>query len=368
MRKLMISGLAAGLLVLVVCLGCSCEMEEEGFVVMSWNLQNLMDGEVQGTEYEEFLEEGVWDEQDYRQRLGTICGAIARFEPEPDLIVFQEVENEGVLRDMVEMRLGKLGFGWYGATDGAGAAIQVGFVSKVPLGVEDIVVWGVEGQRPVMQLHLEVEGEDLVVLALHGKSKSEGDEATEGRRIEMVRVLKEAVGMARSRWPGALVLMAGDFNEVPGNTESMWQRALIEADGPGLDTRVAAGWEKLGSLMVCGDGAECVANSVSSAAGVANSAAGWWYSFWLDEEVQKEREGSYFYHEVWEGIDQVLCSGEGFDGAGLEVAGAGVLAPWFLCDGSGAPNRFNLYSKAGVSDHLPVWLEIRGLSGTRGGL
>ncbi|MDY4889156.1 MAG: endonuclease/exonuclease/phosphatase family protein [Sphaerochaetaceae bacterium] len=332
--------------VAVVSLLCCCDGLVDGFgrkkgglCVVSWNVQNLMDGVVDGNEYAEFQEDGAWDERSYRARLRTLESVLLKMNPEPDVILLQEIESDSVLEDLCRMHLGRKGYLWYGATGDMSNAVQLGFISRVPISPEDVRVLGVKGQRPVIQIHLSTDSGEVVLWCIHAKSRIGGGSETEDERLQTAKVVSDSAISAGELWPGAVMVVAGDFNEDLDLSDGMGVQTALVRDGAVLAKR----YGDCGSLVVTG----------------FRGRFGCWYSFWYDDGLLKDKEGSYCYQGKWDRFDDVLCSDEGFDGSGLDFLDAGVFCDGILCKGNGEPNSYDLKSKSGVSDHLPVWLRLR---------
>lgn len=326
-------------------LSCSCgpaEPARSALVVASWNVQCMFDDLTEGTEYSDFQNSALWDHSAYRNRVRNLASAITALDPRPDLLVLQEVENDRVLYDLCSLLASK-GYLWYGTTAGAGRAIQTGFIARVPVDRDDVAVIGVEGQRPILRIRLVFGGADVVVLGFHAKSRSDGPEETEPDRLATSAALICAAAEASALYPGAVVLLAGDFNTDINCSAALLQKA------PGLCPALAyAGWDDAvlsgcaGSLVVTG----------------GPPAAGCWYSFWEDEGTQKEAPGSYVYRGEWYCFDRILCGGEAFDREGPEYDGGGVYTGSGLTDGQGLPGAYVPRLRSGLSDHLPVWVRL----------
>lgn len=330
----------------------------KGFVVMSWNLQNLMDGETCGTEHEEFQDAGLWNEGAFKRRVRNICKVIADLDPRPDFIVLQEVENDSVMDYMCQAYLGRLGFRWYGITAEKGQSIQTGFISKVPVSAEDVKVAGVAGQRPLLIVHVGLERGDVVVIGLHAKSRLDGALETESHRLESFRTIGESVREARKQWPGAVVIAAGDFNEDLDCAAQLMEEAArenldMQPAMVGASDPMASAWSASGSLVMSGSRD---LDELSGVCGDCRTEA--WHCFWEDSSIPLQKEGSYCYKGIWNKFDNILCSKEGFDGLGLEFGGAGVHCGHGLCTPAGFPSRFEIKLGSGLSDHLPVWLRL----------
>ena len=88
------------------------------------------------------------------------------------------------------------------------------------------------GNRRILEAHLESDGVPLVVLASHWKSRLGGKDETEARREDYAdAVYGRYLGLRRGQ-PGLDVILAGDFNDGPGDS-SLTEHLHAVAD-PGL--------------------------------------------------------------------------------------------------------------------------------------
>lgn len=338
-----------------VVLWCGCPIDGEDssageLVVMTWNVQNLMDGIVDGTEYDEYLPAAGWNDALYRKRLKRCVAVVTdKASPLPHILILQEIENDRVLVDLLEQRLARLGFLWHAATGESGNAIQIGVASRLP--IMSARVHSVPGCRPVLECGVETSAGTIIILAVHGKSRKEGVTETEADRISLSKTIQTLVSEWRENDPSALVLVAGDFNESPDAQVAdgaSWQTAFVEAAHP-----KAFDYFLRGSLMVSGN-----RSVVSGDTSVL-------YSPWLDGTLRFDRPGSCWFSGGWHRYDQILGDGGLFDGVGWEFSGSGVSTPDVILSPEGTPFAWNVRSRGGVSDHFPVWIRLRRSSGGR---
>jgi len=338
-----------------VVLWCGCPIDGEDFsagelVVMTWNVQNLMDGIVDGTEYDEYLPAAGWNDALYRKRLKRCVAVVTdKASPLPHILILQEIENDRVLVDLLEQRLARLGFLWHAATGELGNAIQIGVASRLP--ITSARVHSVPGCRPVLECGVETSSGTIIILAVHGKSRKEGVTETEADRISLSKTIQTLLSEWRENDPSALVLVAGDFNESPDAQVSdgaSWQTAFVEAAHP-----KAFDYYLRGSLMVSGNRS------------VVPGDASVLYSPWLDGTLRFDRPGSCWFSGGWHRYDQVLGDSGLFDGVGWEFSGSGVSTPDVILSPEGTPFAWNVRSRSGVSDHFPVWIRLRRSSGGR---
>lgn len=330
MKKLALCVLCFCVIWCVVCCDTRHSHDEQTFMVMSWNVQNLMDAHLDGTEYHEYKPSSGWDEDGYRTRLKAVARVVTA--ANPHLVVFQEIEHAKVLEDLLKTHLLREGYAWYGATTQPDSAIQVGFISRIP--VDSVTVHRIGNNRPVLEIVCMSEHGKLVIIGVHGKSRKEGIAETEPERIELSSLIKR---LAQAHGNETIVLAAGDFNgDAQSHLLGKFQTALVPSHHPR-----AALYEQQGSLLISG-----------------THENGVWYNPWMDLSIAPAREGSYWYGGLWYQYDQILGLGPLFDGIGWEMDSFGVVTD-ALCNADGTPQAWNIRLRTGVSDHLPVWLRLK---------
>jgi len=257
--------------------GCILERNEgingkETLAVMSWNVENLFDGERDGTEYSEFDPTGGrWDSQRYHVRLELISRLILDLaDPLPDIICLQEVEHAGVVEDLKSLYLAKKGFIYSAVTSDPNSAVQQAVISRFPI--------------TESRVHAVTSGQ-LTLFNSHWKSRLGGAEETEPARIETAAALRRIASERLTRNPDALIILAGDFNtaaDESARTGGTYPTALSEYP------RIGQG------LTVTGDPQLCTAAV--------------FYSPWSSREECCSTAGSYSYRHQWSAIDHILCS------------------------------------------------------------
>jgi hypothetical protein len=321
------------LLVIPFLFSCKGNVEADGFVICSYNVQNMMDATLDGTEYEEYRPSEFWTEEMYRtrlQRLGRFLSS-SRMR-QCDLFVLEEIENERVLSDLVRLYLARWGYGYYAAVKGEGSAIAVGIISRKEPSV--VRSHGVIGGRPVLEAVFPSEAGEVVVLALHARSRIDDD--SEETRLECMRTVRAV----KADHPDALVLACGDFNEDPDAClASSGQTAFVLAHHPSAPL-----FNERGSLVVCGE-RELVSKDI-------------WYDPFLDDTLSFSAPGTYWYDGSWHRYDHIIGGERLFDGAGWEFLDFSVCAAFELLQTDGRPYAWDKKLLSGYSDHLPVILKL----------
>lgn len=322
----------------------SCELPDTGRVtVMSYNTQTFFDADECGNEFDEFKGgKSAWSEERYLARLDQLKEAIVLGGEAsgmcpgvgPDVVVLQEIENAGVLRD-IGGRFTSAGAYPYAAfvPQESGGAFSIGLLSRFPVvavRAHQTVSGGVF-LRPLVEAVLDVRGTELTVFAVHWKSKS-GDESSAELRLEQEVLLDRRIRALEAVCPGALWIACGDFNQtmdeftVLSGYANGWNFFAVPESKPVLSSAVVSGKSTSG-IPVSG----------LSASGVC---------------------GSYYYNGAWEGIDHFFASCSLVDGSDAEIGGFRTVYGGRLLASSGEPARYEIFSGKGYSDHLPVVIAI----------
>ncbi|MDY7229385.1 endonuclease/exonuclease/phosphatase family protein [Hyalangium rubrum] len=127
--------------------------------------------------------------------------------------------------------------------------------------------------RELLEVRLDVEGTETIVFASHFRSKVDDDP---GRRYAEAEAAREIITAVAAERPGALVVLGGDLNDVPGSaplealeqdgalhrvssdrppeeTGTVWYRGVREPIDHLYQARDAAGRYVPGSFRVVGD-------------------------------------------------------------------------------------------------------------------
>jgi endonuclease/exonuclease/phosphatase family metal-dependent hydrolase len=319
-----------------------------------WNVHALFDGSDDGAEYAEFRAAAGWCDAYYRERLGRFAAAAAALgEGGPDLWALAEIEDAGVLADLVSGPLAGLGYRWTAAA-AADGPITVGVLSRYPLsGVRSLqaAIAGAAPLRPVLEVRVEAEGRPLALFVCHWKSKS-GDAADggEGLRRASAAVLAARIAELAVSEPELACLVLGDLNE---GVDEFVRRGAARPTALLPDAPDAA---RAWSAAVPAPAAPALVVSARrppAALAFAEPAVAlftpWPGAPW---------EGSYWYGGAWETIDHVLAGAALFDGAGWEYSGFRVGAGEPFADAEGRPRAYDPRRRVGLSDHLPVVAEL----------
>lgn len=311
------------LLFLVVASSCCFEPAfVKGEVkIMSWNVQNLFDDVDNGEEYSEFsVSGGDWNTELYEKRLSLLSGIVSL--NSPDIVGLQEVEGEAVIRHLVNGYLKEYKYWAVTETD---SAVEVGFISKYPIKRSGVIKVGdvKSGLRDILEVTVDIDGNEIVLFNNHWKSKSRG--GGESLRIKSAKALKKRVIMLKGRE----FVVLGDLNENYNEYQ-----------------RVNKGYKTALMLNEEGEGLSVSSSKVPK--------AGFLYTPW----EHSSSPGSYMYKGEWETIDHFLLSPKLLDKDNFHFKGFMVDSRSSLFLNDDEIYGWKTYLGAGYSDHLPILLTL----------
>ena len=333
------------------CAGCAVSEEEEintgHLTLMTWNVHNLFDGIDNGNEYDEFLQSSGWSTEKYLGRINTISDAIGRISPQPDIIMLQEIESLRILEDLAYAM--ESGYKWSHFAKNPGSAIGIGIMSRYPLldvMAHSVTVEDDTAPRPVLEVRVEV-AEEFVIFVCHWKSKIGGDEATERTRKASARVILRRIRELGSDEPEVGIIVAGDLNL---NHDEFYRQnaericALMPDDI--YSAQFTAGIQN--DYIVISRNKPPLPVHFPQETIVL-------FSPWIREL----ENGTYFYRNNWETIDHFLLSNRFFEDTGWTYVKTTIINFPPFANASGIPVPYNTRTGLGISDHLPLVLELR---------
>ncbi|MGL1892332.1 MAG: endonuclease/exonuclease/phosphatase family protein [Spirochaetaceae bacterium] len=308
------------LVILTSCCLPQSDIESE-ITIMSWNVQNLFDGNDDGDEYDSFsVAKGMWSENLYTRRLELLSKIILL--NKPDIIAFQEIEGLKVLQDLQNDYLSE--YRYLVSTD-TESAIELGFLSKYSIDNVGFIDPNSDsyGLRPLLEVTFNIDGNELVVINNHWKSKAGA--FSEHLRIESSVALKKRILELQD----SEVVVLGDLNE-NYNEYQLRHKSFNTA------------------LMYneVGDGI-----TIKDSTTIENDQL---YTVWPDSEFP----GSYNYKGSWETIDHFLLNSKLLDDEGFNFIEFSVDSRDILFSGSGDVKKWITDLGIGYSDHLPIILSL----------
>jgi len=237
----------------------SCNLDspkDESLVIVTWNVENLFDDRLDGTEYPEFdPSQGRWDTAQMLSSLDRIGTALAAVADDTHIFCLQEVESSFVL-DLLRSRY-LPGFSYQFFVKDKDSPIGNALLSRIPLehrGMVDIPSVN-QGLRPILEAHFLVPYLGRIVLFNnHWKSARGGREATVPLRLRSAQSL--GIRSESLQSSGALLVATGDFNEDREGENGLtlledFQWTLTPQEGPPLGSYLYQGqWSQLDHFLV----------------------------------------------------------------------------------------------------------------------
>jgi endonuclease/exonuclease/phosphatase family metal-dependent hydrolase len=295
-----------------------------------YNIENLFDTiDSPTSDDQEFLPSGAkqWNAWRLHRKITDVAKTIIAIGgwQAPELVGLCEVENESVLRQLTQRSpLSKYAYNHLHRDSpdprgidvallylpGALHLLDTGFIA-VPLQ---------EKTRDILHATFRTNRQDtLHVFVNHWPSRYGGQLASAPKRLLAARALHNAVAEVLLKNPQANILIMGDFNDEPTDASIAALCSPFAKSSPPLIQNIMPNERNLGTIYY------------------------------------KEITG------IWQQFDQMMLSAALLDGKGLHTTtGANIFKAGWLLDEDGHPYRTYLgpFYQGGVSDHLPVWIDL----------
>jgi predicted extracellular nuclease len=304
-----------------------------------YNVENLFDfSDDPAIDDQEFLPGGTrqWNEKRYRKKIDDISRVIKELGRKelPEIIGFCEVENAGVVKDLVtHINLS------------AGNYKVIHFNGRDPRGIEQALAYrpsefsvmsqklipvktrfgGSIGRGILLVTGKSNNGEIFHIFVNHWISRDSNDPASESARIDMAGELRKQIDAIRASDKSCHIVIMGDMNDEP-NDKSLFH--VLEAVPPGRH----------------------------SPSGLVN----------LMFPACQRGDGTVKFQGDWKMLDQIIVSESLIDRYGYHVEGnrGQVFSAYWMefhqRNGDVSPNRTYLGNEytGGPSDHFPLYCRL----------
>ena len=196
----------------------------DGFLFVEWNAENFFDDRDDPTNRDALEDWFAAEPEMFARKVDALAKALLLHNDGrgPDILALVEVESlrcVEALRDNLNAKL-PAEYQYTGAIhrpDRTGRRFGPAILTR--LDVRDKLTRGAKefGNRRILEVHLEHEGVPLVVLASHWTSRLRGEEATADKRAAYAKALYNRYLELRREYEGIDVILAGDFNDEPGD-------------------------------------------------------------------------------------------------------------------------------------------------------
>ena len=309
------------------------------FKVGTYNVENLFDAKIQGTEYDEFIPgKHNWSKRMSEIKLNHTAEVICEFDA--DILGLQEIENAMVFDALVK-RLKRVGCGYrYSAiTHKNGSSIQVALLSRFPIKhKKDLVVSRAPRVRNILEVEVDVHEKPLTLFVNHWKSKSR--KGYESKRIAYAKTLqKRILSMPAEKE----YIILGDLNS-NYNAHLTLKKRLDDSHGV----------TGIGQILRTVKGRTLIDKS-----DILGAEKGMHYNTW-QELPYKERWSHKFYGNK-STLDHILLPSCMFDGKNIDYVNHSfsVFKSETLFTKKGYINSWQMkgskHTGKGYSDHLPVY-------------
>jgi predicted extracellular nuclease len=219
-------------IILVISIQCTGQKPDKEFTVVFYNVENLFDTEDEpGKEDNDYTPESAleWNQKKYEKKLNDIARVISSINPAelPEIVGLSEIENNKVLDDLKltePLKAGNYSAIHFDSPDERG--IDVALIYRPDeFTAEDYkaipVVFpfdSTETTRDILYVRGKTkDGDTLHFFVNHWKSRSEGVQETEPRRIYTAVILRKEIDLLMNKEPDAKILIMGDLNDEPTN-------------------------------------------------------------------------------------------------------------------------------------------------------
>ena len=298
---------------LIFSMSCNADL-----TIVSYNVQNLFDDVNNKSEYGDFK---TWGKKDFENKTKNIAYAINKFSKRklPDIILFQEMENQNALNHLNEyiyMENGKRYKYKAISQNSFQFAVNNAALSNYPI-IDQKTHFA--GNKLILELHIKYKKTVLVIFNVHLKSGSSPEDAA--KRKQSVLFLKDRIKEIKNKH--FEILIVGDFNSSFKNKNDVFNESGIEDK-----TEFKITFDK---------------NAVSEDN----------FFTYCDKDY-----GTYYYKRKNECLDYFLLSKDLLDNKLLYLKEVSVFKDDFLFYRRKIPYRFTRKNAKGYSDHLPIFLKL----------
>ncbi len=325
-----------GLLLALLPLGLSAVE----FKVASYNVENLFDDKIDGTEYKEYrVGRHNWSTHMVDIKLNHISEVLC--EVDADIVALQEIENVAILQRL-QKRLKRVGCPYrYRAITSKkkSVAVNVALLSRYSIKKKrEIAINYSKHDRNILEVKLDIDGYPFTLFVNHWKAKSRN--GTESRRVHYAKALLQRLKKLPKR---VEYIIVGDTNS---NYDEY--RLLTKKNN---DTNGITAINHI--LQTIKNGRLITKEDISKLDALYH------YNLWLEYPPYKRWSHNYYGHKG--AIDHILIPHQLVDGENIDYINHsfGVSKVPILFTTKGWINRWQYkhgkHLGKGYSDHLPIF-------------
>lgn len=285
------------------------------FTIASYNIYNLFDDRVDGSEYSEFRAP-KWGTKEFMQRVENISKVLRDLDS--SIVALQEVEN---INALLTLKNTLKVYPYHAIGEDRDSPISSALLSKYKI-LSSKTLKVDDSKRGILKAILEIEGVELVVYVNHWTSLN----SKESRRVSWAKSLMEDIKKESREY-----VIVGDLN-------SNYNRYLFHRGATAINE----------TLKTIEDGVFVKKEHLKD---------GYHYNLWL--ELEKKDRYSYIYKGRKNTLDHIILPSSMFDGKGVEYKDGSFrrfISP-YLCSKSIHHKESGFECKEidrRFSDHLPI--------------
>jgi len=310
------------------------------FKVASYNVENLFDLQKNGSEYRDYQPyKNGWDKAALEKKLNNISQVICDLNA--DIVALQEIENIYAL-NLLKQKLKRVGceYRYHAIAAKQRSTVKVALLSRFKINkTNEITIDRSHQSRSILEAHVDINGNKLVVFVNHWKSKHSN--GTESKRI---RYAKALVNQIKKLPKGSEYIILGDFNSDYNEHLTMENKFN--------DTNGKTGINHILNTLYNH-------NFVDIATLTSKEDRALHYNLWL--EMNKHNRWSKNFYGKKGAIDSIIIPKNMLNRSNIEytIDSFGVFKPPYLFKEKGYINRWEVkhhkHTKRGYSDHLPIY-------------
>ena len=328
--------------ILLVLLCRITTSEARTFKVVTYNVENLFDLTMAGTEYPEYIPntDYGWTKDIARIKYSNIARVIKDLGA--DVVALQEVESKEALISL-RNRLKELGvdYPYFEIADSKDTPVNCAVLSKFPIVEKKDIQVNNESARDILKVNLDVDGNPFIVFVNHWKSKR----GPESMRIAYAKTLKGEIDKLKEDTDFVLV---GDFNSNYNEYKTFRNSSKLN------DTGGIAG---INHILRTIEDSEMVNEKILT----KQAENDFLYNLWL--EIDKLRRWSYNFFGNKNSPDNIIVSKGLYDNQGISYIDNSFdkFHPDYLSKGNAvyrwqrAESGTGRHLGKGYSDHLPIF-------------
>jgi exonuclease III len=207
-------------------------LKENAYTVAFYNVENLFDTANDPLKDDEnYLPSSKyqWDNKKYQNKLARLGEVINQLGDEdgPEIMGLCEIENKTVLKDLLNQKsLKSKGYKiiHFESSDKRGADVGLIYkqgiykiINSMSFSINSFknIKWHT---RDVLLVSGKIRSDTLNILVNHWPSRRGGQLETEGKRIEVAKLVRHIIDSLQKKSSHAKIIVMGDFNDDPENT------------------------------------------------------------------------------------------------------------------------------------------------------